>query len=182
MPATLVIAVFVVGAILILASLLPSDFELFGNRIPAIKNPGQRLTAGLFGVALVATALYLQLQVPRTTPDTENHSAPAMTLVCHFTFGAKSGQTLDFSAVPTATPSPVGGGCTDGFGSTGIAVRANTPAVRVLVSSICQFMSGLKSGGWHDYAPMPALPIGTPCNDGVGSVGTVVTRGSGPAM
>jgi len=45
-------------------------------------------------------------------------------------------------------------------------------------STLCAFTSGPKTGQTQDYAPMLALPIGTPCQDGqpVVSSGTVVPQ------
>ena len=50
-----------------------------------------------------------------------------------------------------------------------------TPAL-AQTSTICQFTHGALTGSSHDYAPLPALPVGTPCQDGAGSSGTVVAR------
>jgi hypothetical protein len=32
--------------------------------------------------------------------------------------------------------------------------------------TICKFESGPQAGSSHDYAPLPALPVGSPCQDG----------------
>jgi hypothetical protein len=45
--------------------------------------------------------------------------------------------------------------------------------------TICQFMSGPKAHGWHDFAPFPAAPVESICDDGAGSVGVVQTNGHG---
>jgi hypothetical protein len=47
------------------------------------------------------------------------------------------------------------------------------------VSTICQFLSGPKAHGWHDYAPLAPAVVGSSCQDGIGSVGVVVTAGHG---
>jgi hypothetical protein len=44
-------------------------------------------------------------------------------LTCRFTYGPRSGQTIDFSNVPGATPARIGASCTDGQGSWGVAVQ-----------------------------------------------------------
>jgi hypothetical protein len=46
-------------------------------------------------------------------------------------------------------------------------------------STICQFMSGPKAHGWHDFAPFPPAPIDSTCEDGAGSVGFVQPVGHG---
>jgi hypothetical protein len=46
-------------------------------------------------------------------------------------------------------------------------------------STICQFMSGPKAHGWHDFAPFPPAPIDSTCDDGAGSVGIVQPTGHG---
>lgn len=45
--------------------------------------------------------------------------------------------------------------------------------------TVCQFMSGPKAHGWHDFAPFPAAPVESTCDDGAGSVGVVQTNGHG---
>jgi hypothetical protein len=47
------------------------------------------------------------------------------------------------------------------------------------VSTICQFLSGPKAHGWHDYAPLSPAVLGSSCQDGIGSAGVVVTMGHG---
>jgi hypothetical protein len=47
------------------------------------------------------------------------------------------------------------------------------------VSTVCQFLSGPKAPGWHDYAPMSPAVLGSSCQDGVGSAGVVVAAGHG---
>jgi hypothetical protein len=46
-------------------------------------------------------------------------------------------------------------------------------------STICQFMSGPKAHGWHDYAPLAVHLLGSRCHDGAGSAGIVVLAGHG---
>ena len=46
-------------------------------------------------------------------------------------------------------------------------------------STICQFLSGPKAHGWHDYAPFPPVPVESTCEDGAGSAGIVLPSGHG---
>lgn len=41
-------------------------------------------------------------------------------------------------------------------------------------STLCRFEQGPRAGQTQDYAPMAPLPVGTPCQDGAGSMGKVV--------
>ena len=52
-------------------------------------------------------------------------------------------------------------------------------AVPGTASTICQFMSGPKAHGWHDYAPLAPAALGSACRDGAGSAGIVVAKGHG---
>jgi hypothetical protein len=44
------------------------------------------------------------------------------------------------------------------------------------VSTICSFNIGPKAGTTHDYAPLNALPVGSPCQDGADSSGVIAAR------
>jgi hypothetical protein len=113
--------------------------------------------------------------------------------LCRFTSGPRAGQTQDYAPM---APLPVGALCQDGAGSTGVVVTANTsggpgggpsgagggggPAQQPGEhSTLCSFTSGPRAGQTQDYAPMAPLPVGTPCQDGTGSTGIVVTATSG---
>ncbi len=50
------------------------------------------------------------------------------------------------------------------------------PAIVPATSTLCLFKNGPRSGQIQDYAPMSPLPIGTACQDGVGSSGVVVGK------
>ena len=110
---------------------------------------------------------------------------PATSTICQYTNGPKAGGWQDYAPLPAI---PIGTPCGDGAGSTGKAIatgtgqKYDTAAGRGAqgMSTICQFTNGPKAGGWHNYAPMTALPIGAPCRDGMGSTGTVVAGGTGP--
>ncbi len=54
-----------------------------------------------------------------------------------------------------------------------------TAGERRAVSTICQFLSGPKAPGWHDYAPLSPAVLGSSCQDGIGSAGVVVAAGHG---
>lgn len=47
------------------------------------------------------------------------------------------------------------------------------------MSTICKFNAGPRTGQTHDYAPMAAIPVGSPCQDGQGSTGVVIAGGGG---
>lgn len=49
-------------------------------------------------------------------------------------------------------------------------------------STLCRFTSGPRAGQVQDYAPQAPLPIGSPCQDGQGSTGTIVAAMSGQGM
>ena len=73
---------------------------------------------------------------------------------------------------------PVDMSCTDGAGSSGTIVASATPpetreSDSPQTGSVCKFTTGPKAGSMHDYAPMHA-PLGTACDDGAGSSGTIV--------
>jgi hypothetical protein len=117
----------------------------------------------------------------------------ALTWTCQLLSGPHAGEVADLAAVSGAAPVPVGSACSDGASSTGTAIIAPADAATIPWSSakqgttgaegpvgtICQFMSGPKAHGWHDYAPLPAAPLGSPCRDGVSSAGIVMASGHG---
>jgi hypothetical protein len=118
--------------------------------------------------------------------------AAALTSTCQFSSGPRAGEIADLAGA--FAPVPVGSACSDGASSIGTAVIAPDGAAAVpwsspvpssasgagsAVSTICQFMSGPKAHGWHDYAPLPPAPLGSPCRDGVSSAGIVMVTGHG---
>lgn len=108
----------------------------------------------------------------RTTTVSNNST------ICRFNAGPRSGQIQDYAPVAAI---PIGAACQDGFGSTGVVIApsaaagVSTGASREL-SSICKFLTGARAGTTVDYAPVPPIPVGTSCQDGAGSTGTVVSR------
>jgi hypothetical protein len=121
-------------------------------------------------------------------------SEDVLTSVCQFSSGPRAGEIGDLAEVPGATPVPVGSACSDGASSAGTAVigadggakipwssarQAGAAGAERAVSTICQFMSGPKAHGWHDYAPLPAAPLGSACRDGASSAGIVMASGHG---
>jgi hypothetical protein len=109
--------------------------------------------------------------------------------ICSFDHGPAAGTTqhsAPFSSEPEGTP------CNDGRGSTGTMIarledppaRAAAPVTRVSVSqqmgTVCSFNRGPASGTTHDYASLTPVPLGTPCNDGLGSTGTIIARAQDP--
>lgn len=117
----------------------------------------------------------------------------ALTSICQFSSGPRAGEVADFAGVSGA-PVPVGSACSDGASSKGTAIAApparaatswsspihgSAAGAERAVSTICQFMSGPKAHGWHDYAPLPPAPLGSPCRDGASSAGIVMASGHG---
>jgi hypothetical protein len=118
--------------------------------------------------------------------------ADALTSTCLFSTGPRAGEIADLAG--TSGLFSVGSPCSDGAASVGTAIVAPAGAVSIpwssplpgsaagtktAVSTTCQFMSGPKAHGWHDFAPLPAAPVGSPCRDGEGSSGIVMAAGHG---
>ena len=108
-------------------------------------------------------------------------SSFGLTKLCHFQTGAKAGQTIDYTSAPGIIAVGIGTSCTDGTGSFGVAVASSSPTatfsaapVTTGMSAKCQFTIGPRSGQMQDFSPRPPIPVGTPCNDGQGSIGTVI--------
>jgi hypothetical protein len=125
-------------------------------------------------------------------------AAPArqaeLTSICQFSSGPRAGEIANLAGVSGTAPVPVGSACSDGASSQGTATVAPAGAAAIpwssplqgsaagaerAASTICQFMSGPKAHGWHDYAPLPPAPLGSPCRDGVSSAGIVMASGHG---
>lgn len=174
-------------------------------RIDSADHPSQAQAAGPAGIESDCPDGRSSSAVAKAPPeDGQNNSAAnrtdraprptALTLICYFSSGPRAGIVGDLTGVSGAVPVPVGSVCSDGAGSSGTAV---TPGTNVAASfwsgasrasgvgagragsTICQFMSGPKAHGWHDYAPLPPAPIGSPCQDGMSSAGIVIASGHG---
>ncbi len=108
--------------------------------------------------------------------------------ICRFDQGPLRGTTHDYAPL---APLPIGTPCQDGAGSVGQVVGGNRPDSDTgsssqgggspyggvqqgqRMSSVCHFTSGPRTGGNQDYAPRPAVAVGSPCFDGAGSYGVV---------
>jgi hypothetical protein len=143
------------------------------------------------GASSAGTVISQSPDIRRTASNPEGAVARPVSWICRFSSGPRAGEIRDLTGIPGAVAVPVGGTCTDGADSRGIAVipdagpvstswsDASPPSAGRAVSTICQFMSGPKAHGWHDYAPLPAATVGSRCQDGASSAGIVVLAGHG---
>lgn len=46
------------------------------------------------------------------------------------------------------------------------------------MSTLCKFATGARAGTIYDLAPMAPVPVGSPCQDGAGSAGFVISAGT----
>jgi acetate kinase len=106
--------------------------------------------------------------------------AQATSTICSFSSGMAAGTTHDYAPLAGL---PVGTACQDDAGSTGKIVAkpggggaAGGAAGGSGTSTICSFNSGPAAGTTHDYAPLAGLPIGTACQDDVGSTGHIIAK------
>lgn len=121
-------------------------------------------------------------------------SQTPLTTTCRFSSGPRAGESMDIAEVLGHAPVPVGSTCSDGASSMGTAVASATDTAGApwssavqsgaagterAASTICQFMSGPKAHGWHDYAPSLPATLGSSCRDGMSSAGIVVASGHG---
>jgi hypothetical protein len=129
----------------------------------------------------------------QSTSKTATDAIPSdPSFLCKFTSGPQTGRIVDLAGRSGAAAIPVGGRCSDGT-SSGISVIGTSGDKESLTwngaitgrttnrrtSTICQFMSGPKAHGWHDFAPFPPAPVDSICDDGAGSVGFVQPAGHG---
>jgi hypothetical protein len=130
-------------------------------------------------IALACAAGFLMFAAP---------ASAQLSTICKFTQGPRAGTTHDYAPRP---PIPVGAPCNDGTSSVGVVVAGQsssnagngspyggetvgeTPQRDGGMSSVCYFTDGPRQGEHQDYAPRPAVPVGTPCYDGKGSTGVV---------
>ena len=108
--------------------------------------------------------------------------APPTTFICRFANGPRAGQVQSYAGVTGMQPIAVGAACTDGQGSTGVAIAEPPPPPpppppAPTTSSTCQFNNGPRAGQIQSYAGVTGIqpiPIGAPCTDGQGSTGVAV--------
>src|SRR5208282_4024487 len=55
-------------------------------------------------------------------------------------------------------------------------LRMNSTASQM--STLCKFATGPRAGTIHDFAPMAQVAVGSPCQDGAGSAGFVISAGT----
>jgi hypothetical protein len=162
--------------------------------VPAEQNASSARIGGTCsdGASSIGTLVPSSTDSRDAAVDAGAAAAPgtALTSICQFSAGPRAGEIVDFAKAADMRPIPVGSACSDGASSSGTAIAAPTSTGATPWSSgaigspgasstICQFMSGPKAHGWHDYAPLTAAALGNPCRDGVGSAGIVVAKGHG---
>src|SRR5437763_1490394 len=114
---------------------------------------GRTRRGGALAVIALAAIGCLALVAPSAQAQTEHRTqnrfgnAPAISTICHFNRGPRSGTKLDYAQMGYR-PLPVGSFCQDGAGSTGIIVAYATPAVP----------PGTGYGNHPIYHPAPGLP------------------------
>ncbi|HJP69478.1 MAG TPA: hypothetical protein VJ846_11295 [Sphingomicrobium sp.] len=121
-------------------------------------------------------------------------SAPTrrdMTFICRFDDGPRAGQTQSYAGVTGIQSFPVGAPCTDGQGSTGVAMVEPPPSEPHAVQPLparttfsCQFDDGPRAGQIQSYAGvtgMEPMQVGIRCTDGQGSNGVAVPDAPMPA-
>lgn len=123
---------------------------------------------------------------PQPTPQPQPQPSPnppsgtpqpnsEMSSVCQFSSGPNPGAIVNFVGVGEA---PVGTYCQDNLGNRGAVVSRSHPyagmAINLVFSSRCYFNFGPLTGQIVDYSPMGKVQVGTPCNDGAGSLGFVI--------
>jgi hypothetical protein len=104
---------------------------------------------------------------------TMSRASGSTSTICKFETGPQAGKTHNYA--PQA-PLPVGSPCQDGAAplSTGhvVATSGATNEASGSTSTICKFETGPQAGKTHDYAPLPPLPVGSPCQDGATPLST----------
>jgi hypothetical protein len=106
--------------------------------------------------------------VPATVADSIRSTT------CTYTGGPKKGST-EYFPPQFATSAIVGSPCQDGNGSVGYAIQ-DDPSKVIPLSTICHFTSGPRTGQSIDYAPRDPIPVGMACQDGINSVGIVISK------
>lgn len=127
-------------------------------------DPGMygRVASGVLGVALVILGLYLNgRQQPSPNP-------PVVVTPSKQQTQADMSQTAPVHEPTHAHHAPDG--------------ATHNIVMPQPTSTVCKFNSGFgpAAGKTYDYAPLAALPVGSPCQDGLGSIGIIIERPSGP--
>ena len=78
---------------------------------------------GVLGTALITNWSNIFGAKPEHKANSGNTVAVEYTLTCKFTFGPRAGTTIQFTPGPGIFPTLVGSPCTDGQGSSGVAVK-----------------------------------------------------------
>lgn len=80
---------------------------------------------GVLGAALITNWPHIagNKQSTKASAGEPNTITVEYTLTCKFTFGPRAGTTFRFAPGPGITPAPIGALCTDGAGSSGVAVK-----------------------------------------------------------
>lgn len=106
---------------------------------------------------------------------------PTVTTICLFSVGPRAGQSFDFAGMPGVQPVPVGANCQDGIGSFGTAIAPGgaplQPPLPPQLTYRCQLTTGMRAGSVFDARAFPGIqpiPVGMPCQDGMGSSGTAI--------
>jgi hypothetical protein len=106
--------------------------------------------------------------ISKQSPDAQKST------ICKFDAGPRAGETQDYAPRPAI---PVGSACQDGQRSTGVIISKQSPDDKsAQKSTICKFDAGPRAGETQDYAPRPAIPVGSACQDGQGSTGVVIAK------
>jgi hypothetical protein len=141
----------------------------------------------IVGASIFSLSGYASANKPRPGQKSTN---------CYFNQGPKVGQTENLKDL--AKPVLLGRPCADNQGNSGIAVldkdekeveEAEEVAEDVLkagkvkygskvkLSAICQFNEGPRAGETESFAGKnPPIPLGTPCSDGVRSIGVTIAE------
>jgi hypothetical protein len=143
----------------------------FGSNDPSPTHPGK--AARLEAIAAGWTQAK-EAQPQGTAPQPVGQ----LSSTCQFSQGPRAGQTQSYKG--HVQPSPVGSSCQDGQGSTGVAI-ADTGAGGgsgggSQLSSTCQFSQGPRAGQTQSYkGQVQPIPVGSPCQDGQGSIGVAIS-------
>lgn len=108
MPQNLSIAVFVLGAVLLLLSLVSGGFKIFGSEVPGAANRAARVVAFVIGLFLIGFALWHYNDAQKDVPKPVTASAPSPATSPAPDVGPPLG-----SSAPQPKSSPTGAGLND---------------------------------------------------------------------